>query len=298
MRRALGAGGMAEVWLAERLDLDAGRPPVQVAIKRVSSHLRSDAAIMGMLADEIRLGLLCSHEHLVNTLDAGEGEDGPFAVLEYVEGIDLSRLTAAMVSRGERFTRAHAVLVCMAMCKGLSYLHTLTDASGAAMGVIHRDVTPPNVLLGVHGEVKLCDFGFAKWKSQVTLTEPGLIKGKFGYMSPEAALGHAVDVRADVFAVGIVLWEMLTMTRLFRAETDYETIKLVQSAVIPPLRSRGADVDADGVLQEIVTKALARDPSQRYPTAAALHDALAVYADWQELACDLGGLVRSQTASA
>jgi eukaryotic-like serine/threonine-protein kinase len=285
--RRLGAGGMAEVFLAERSE--PGRAPVPVALKRVSSHLRNDAAIVGMLEDEVRLGLLCSHDNLVNTLDVGHSDDGPFAVMEYVEGLDLARLRAAMLASNVRFSRAHAVHMCMAICNGLTYLHTLTDASGAPLGIIHRDVTPPNVLLGVRGEVKLCDFGFAKSKAQRTLTEPGLIKGKFGYLSPEATLGHEVDLRADVFAVGILLWEMLTMTRLFQADTDYETIKLIQAGKIPSARAGNAEVD--DVLEEIVTKCLARDPRHRFPSAEALHNALAAYADWQELTCDLGALV-------
>ncbi len=281
----LAAGGMAEIFLAERIE--DGHPPVHVALKRVPSHLRGDATIVGMLSDEIRLGLLCSHPNLVTTLDAGHNDDQPYAVLEYVDGLDLARLRVTMLERGERFTRAQAVHICMEISKGLAYLHVLADASGAPLGVVHRDVTPPNVLLGVDGEVRLCDFGFAKYKSQRTLTEPGLVKGKFSYLSPEAALGQPVDHRADLFGVGIMLWEMLTMSRLFHARTDYETLKLIQKTEIPTLESSGIDA----VLEEIVTKCLARDPVRRYQSAEALHNALAAYADWQELSCDLGRLV-------
>jgi serine/threonine-protein kinase len=289
----LAAGGMAEIFLAERSE--AGHAPVQVALKRVPSHLSGDPAIMGMLSDEIRLGLLCSHPNLVTTLDAGHSDNQPYAVLEYVDGLDLARLSVAMLAHGERFTRAQAVQVGLEVCKGLAYLHALVDASGAPLGVVHRDVTPPNLLLSVHGEVMLCDFGLAKYSAQRTLTEPGLIKGKFSYLSPEATLGQPVDLRADLFAMGVVLWEMLSMRRLFLAATDYETLKLIQKTDIPPLASCGGD--ADDVLEEIVTKCLAREPKQRYQSAGALYNALAAYADWLELRCDLGALVRQMKLS-
>lgn len=286
----LAAGGMAEIFLAERIE--DGRPPVQVALKRVRAHLQNDPVLVGMLSDEIRLGLLCSHPNLVAMLDAGHEEGQPYAVLEYIDGLDLAQLRVALLARGERFTRAQAVKISMELCKGLAYLHTLTDAAGAPLSVVHRDVTPPNVLLGVDGAVKLCDFGFAKSRSQRTLTEPGLIKGKFSYLSPEAALEQPVDLRADLFGVGIMLWEMLTMQRLFHADTDYETFKLIQKAEIPALGPAGAQADdVDDVLEEIVRKSLARDLQQRYQSAQALYNALAAYADWQELSCELGSLV-------
>ncbi len=283
----LAAGGMAEIFLAERSV--PGAPPSLVVLKRVRPHLSSDPTVIGMLADEIQLGRMCAHPNIVATLDAGERDGLPYAVLEHVDGLDLARMRAALLARGERFTRAAAVHVCMELCQGLRYLHGLQDASGAPLRVVHRDVTPPNVLLGVDGSVKLCDFGFAKSRAQRTLTEPGLIKGKFSYLSPEAALEKPVDQRADLYAVGIMLWEMLTMRRLFHAKTDYETFKLVQKAEVPALAA--CDGDADEVLAEIVTKALARDPGERYQSAEALFNALAAYADWQELQCDLGALV-------
>jgi serine/threonine-protein kinase len=283
----LATGGVADIFLAERIE--AGCAPVHVVLKRVRSQMLDDHAITGMLADEIRLGLLCSHPNLVTTLASGQSDGQPCAVLEYVDGLDLARLRAALLARDERFTRAQAVHVCMEICKGLAYLHALADDGGLPLAVVHRDVTPPNVLLGVDGAIKLCDFGFAKSTSQRTFTDPGVIKGKFSYLSPEAALEQPVDLRADLFAVGIMLWEMLTMHRLFHAKTDYETFKLIQKAEIPPLASFYPDVDP--VLEEIVNKCLARDPNGRFQSADALFNALAAYADWQELSCDLGPLV-------
>jgi serine/threonine-protein kinase len=283
----LASGGIADIFLAERAGDDTG---ALVALKRLRSHLREDPVISGMFADEIRLGRLCSHPNLVATLDAGEEDGQPYAVLEYVEGLDLVRARDTLRARGERFTRAQAVQISIELCKGLGYLHGLRDASGTELGIVHRDVTPPNVLLGSDGALKLCDLGFAKSAQQRTLTEPGLIKGKFSYLSPEAALEQPIDQRADLFGVGVMLWEMLSMRRLFHAKTDYETFKLVQQCEVPSLTSLGADTDA--VLEEIVMKCLARDPNGRFKSADALRDALAAYADWQELECDLSQLVR------
>jgi serine/threonine-protein kinase len=282
------SGAIADIFLAERIE--SGHAPVRVALKRLRSHLLADPGLNGMFVDEIRLGRLCSHPNLVATLDSGQADDQPYAILEYVEGLDIVRVREALLARGERFTRAHAVQICMGICKGLAFLHALTDASGTPLRVVHRDVTPPNVLLGIEGSVKLCDFGLARSGLQRTLTDAGLIKGKFSYLSPEAALDQPIDQRADLFAVGIMLWEMLTMRRLFHAPTDYETFKLVQQAEIPTLAS--FDADADSVLEEIVTKSLARDPERRFRSADALYNALAAYADWQDLSCDLGELVR------
>jgi serine/threonine-protein kinase len=284
----LSSGGIADVFLAE--GVVPGRGSMRVALKRLRSHLCHDPLMTRLFADEIRLGRLCSHPNLVATLDAGEQEGQPFAVLELVDGTSLLRAREALRAKGERFTRAQAVHITMELCKGLSYLHGLRDTAGQDLGVVHRDVTPPNVLLCGDGSVKLCDLGFAKWAQQAVRTEPGVIKGKFSYLSPEAALEEPIDHRADCYGAGIMLWEMLTMHRLFDAPTDYETFKLAQRAEIPTLASRGGD--ADEVLEQIVMKCLARRPADRFKSAAALHDALAAYADWQELSCDLSPLVK------
>ncbi len=283
--RRIGGGGMAEIFLAEKTR--SGRPPVLVALKR--ARILDDALIAGMLADEIRFGLLCQHPNVVATLGSVQIRGQTFAVLEYVDGLDLARLRNELSARGERFTRAQAVHIACEICKGLEHIHRLKDASGRPLGAVHRDVTPPNVLLGRDGAVKLCDFGLIKFDAERTLTEPGLIKGKFSYLAPETVIGQVPDPRADLFSVGILLWEMLAMRRLFNGSTDYDTIQLVQQADIPPLAELGADVD--DVLEGIVRKALARAREDRYRSAEALFNALFAYADWQELSCDLGAIV-------
>lgn len=290
--RRIGGGGMAEIFLAE--ELRTGRAPLLVALKR--ARILDDALIAGMLADEIRFGLLCKHPNVVATLGSVQIRGQTFAVLEYVDGIDLARLRNVLLARGERFSRAQAVHIACELCKGLEHIHRLTDAGDKPLGAVHRDVTPPNVLLGIDGAVKLCDFGLVKFDGERTFTEPGLIKGKFSYLAPETVLGQRPDPRADLFSVGILLWEMLAMQRLFNGPTDYDTIQLVQQADIPALARFGSD--ADDVLESIVRKALARSPDDRYRSAEALFNALFAYADWQELSCDLGSGVRAAQAAA
>src|SRR5437762_1140856 len=174
----------------------------------------------------------------------------------------------------ERVAAAHSLYVVMEICKGLSYAHELTNPDNEApLGIVHRDISPPNVLISKQGEIKVVDFGLAKATSQVEVTDPGVVKGKMSYLSPEAARGEEVDSRADIFAVGILLYEMLTGKRLFYGETDYQTVELVRAAKIPPIAPQNPEVE--GEIEEICRKALAKRVEDRFQTAADLQDALA-----------------------
>ena len=164
----------------------------------------------------------------------------------------------------------------MEVCKGLAYAHDLTHPeTGERLGIVHRDVSPANVLISRNGEIKLADFGLAKAASQVESTDPGVVKGKMSYLSPEAARGENVDQRADIFAVGILLYEMLTSKRLFYGDTDYQTVELVRNAKIPPIAAQNPEVEPE--FEEICRKALARRTEDRFQTATDLQDALAHY---------------------
>jgi eukaryotic-like serine/threonine-protein kinase len=164
-----------------------------------------------------------------------------------------------------------ACLVCVRICEGLAYAHELRDSHGQSLNIVHRDMSPPNVLLTRHGEVKIVDFGLAKANSQLEQSEPGIIKGKFSYLSPEAAQGREVDARTDVFAVGIILWELLAGRRLFQGETDLETVRQVQKAIVPDIRQVRPEVP--DFLAQVVARALAGDPNRRYQSARDLgHD--------------------------
>jgi serine/threonine-protein kinase len=259
----LASGGMAEVFRAESAGLEGFKK--QVAIKRVLPHLSEKKKFISMFLDEARLSAHLSHSNCVQVFDIGVGDNAYFIVMEYVDGADLKAVLETLKKQGRELPVEEAVFIAIKICEGLCYAHELTDQEGRPFAVVHRDVSPPNVLMTKHGEIKIVDFGLAKASSQLEKSEPGIIKGKFSYLSPEAALGKDVDHRTDIFAVGIILWEMIAGRRLFLGDTDFATVKLVQQAAIPPLTKVNAKVTPE--LERIVNKSLARDPAQRYQSA-------------------------------
>ena len=259
----LESGGMAEVFRAESEGLQGFRK--QVAIKRVLPHLSSKKKFISMFLDEARLSAQLSHSNCVQVFDIGVGDNAFFIVMEFVDGANLKSIADHIKKAGQDFPVEHAVYLSLELCKGLSYAHELTDPNGVPLHIVHRDMSPPNVLVTKHGEVKIVDFGLAKANSQLEKSEPGIIKGKFSYLSPEAAMGQEVDARTDVFAVGIILWELLAGQRLFLGDTDFQTVKRVQAAQVPSISQINKRVPQD--LEKIMNKALARDPAARYTTA-------------------------------
>jgi eukaryotic-like serine/threonine-protein kinase len=214
--------------------------------------------------------------------------------MEYVDGCNLKALSDRLKQRGRRIELPQAIYLMVEACKGLSYAHhTDNPESNEPLKIVHRDISPPNILLSKMGEVKLVDFGLAKANSQIESTDPGVVKGKFSYLSPEAASGREVDHRADIFAIGILLWEMFTGRRLFYGDTDYQTVELVRQARIPSVAALNPDVDPE--LEAVVRKSLARDPNDRYQEAADLGDALSQYLFSRRMkvtARDIAALVR------
>jgi serine/threonine-protein kinase len=259
----IAAGGMAEVFRAESAGLEGFKKTV--AIKRVLPHLSQKKEFIGMFLDEARLSATLSHSNVVQVFDIGVGDDTYFIVMEYVDGANLKSVIEHRKQLGRPLPIEIACLIALRTCEGLAYAHEVLDALGQPLGIVHRDVSPPNVLITRHGEVKVVDFGLAKANSQLEASQPGVIKGKFSYLSPEAALGEEVDQRTDIFATGIILWEMITGTRLFLGETDLGTVRQVQAARVPPLAQYVRDVPA--ALEHIMGQALARDPRARYQTA-------------------------------
>ena len=259
----IAAGGMAEVYRAESAGVEGFKKIV--AIKRVLPHLSEKKQFIGMFLDEARTSAHLSHSNCVQVFDIGVGDNTYFIVMEYVDGSDLKAIIEHKRARNQRVAVEAACLVCLKICEGLAYAHEAKDGSGKILGIVHRDMSPPNVLITRHGEVKIADFGLAKANSQLERSEPGIIKGKFSYLSPEAAMGEPVDGRTDIFAVGIMLWEMLAGRRLFLGETDLETVRQVQAAQVPNVRQFNPDVSPE--LERVLAKALAREPNLRYPTA-------------------------------
>lgn len=259
----LASGGMAEVFLAESAGIEGFKK--QVAIKRVLPHLSEKKRFISMFLDEARLSAHLSHSNVAQVFDIGVGDNAYFIVMEYVDGSDLKAVIEWMKKSNRSIPVEHAVFITAKICEGLTYAHELKGADGAPFRIVHRDMSPPNVLITKHGEVKIVDFGLAKATSQLEKSEAGIIKGKFSYLSPEAAQGIEVDQRTDIFAAGIILWEMLAGRRLFFGDTDYQTVKMVQEAPIPLLSDLNKEIPVD--LDRIIARSLARDRNSRYATA-------------------------------
>ncbi len=264
---------MAEVFKGESLSVQGFKK--QVAIKRVLPHLAQNKNFIQMFLDEARLGARLTHANIVTVFDIGAADNTYFIVMEFVDGCNLKTVIEQYRQEGRRIGVKEAVYICMQTCAGLSFAHELQGEDEEDLHIVHRDISPPNILLSKRGEIKVTDFGLAKATTQLEKTDPGVVKGKFSYLSPEAALGQPVDARTDIFALGIVLWEMLAGRRLFLGETDYQTVKLVQQANIPSLARLNPEVDSE--LEQVIQKALTRDPNDRYQTAREMGDALSAY---------------------
>ncbi len=267
------AGGMAEVWKGLATSLRGFEK--LVAIKRVLPNLAKNKQFISMFLDEARLSLYLNHANVVQTFDIGLSDSAYFIVMEWVDGVNLKAILDRTRQRNIRMAREQAAYIALEICKGLSHAHNRKDPKGKPLNIVHRDISPPNVLMSREGEVKLVDFGLAKAQSQISATDPGVVKGKFGYLCPEATRGETVDHRADIFAAGIVLWEMLAGRRLFDGETDLRTVELVRETRIPPITDFNEQCEPQ--LQAILQKALARDPKDRFQSAEELGHEIARY---------------------
>ncbi len=265
-------GGMAEVYRASVIGPQGFSK--EVVLKVVLPMLAHDDEFVEMFIAEARLASKLTHHNIVQIFDFGEHEGRYFIAMEYVRGVSLWRLRSRCRKLHVTFPPILAAVICADVAKGLQYAHSLRDG-GQLLNVVHRDVTPQNVLLSVDGAVKLTDFGIAKGGTGANTTRPGIVKGKLAYMSPEQGRGEPVDCRTDVFALGILLWELLAGKRLFMGSTDFELMRAVQYAPIVSPRIYGAHVPEE--LAEVALKALARPMSERYQTAAELERELQAF---------------------
>jgi eukaryotic-like serine/threonine-protein kinase len=270
----IASGGMAEVFRGVQEGLQGFRK--HVAIKRVLPALTKNKKFISMFLDEARLSLGLQHANIAQVFDIGHVDDTYFIVMEFVDGVDLKAILEWRRRINKPLTIGQTIYIVMEICKGLNYAHDLTNfETGETLGIVHRDVSPPNVLISKNGEIKVVDFGLAKATLQIEHTDPGVVKGKMSYLSPEAARGEEVDKRADIFAVGILLYEMLTNRRLFYGDTDYQTVELVRAARIPPVGPQNREVEPE--LEDIVRKSLTRRLEDRFQSATDMQDALAHY---------------------
>jgi serine/threonine-protein kinase len=264
---------MAELYLARHVD----RPQLQKlwVVKRVMPHLAESPEFVRMFQNEARLASTLDHSHIVEVVDYGIAGDEHYLVMEYVHGKD-ARAVLRAASEGEGLPLEDALTIVTRVAAALHYAHERRDDDGALLEIVHRDVSPSNVLIGYDGTVQLTDFGIAKAVAQTNVTRTGTIKGKAGYMSPEQCRGERVDRSADVFGLGVLLHELTTLRRAFFAPSDLAIMsKIVAGEFRLP---RQIVPDYPEALQGIVTRALAVAPADRFPTAAAFAQAVEAFA--------------------
>ncbi len=272
-------GGMAEIYRGRATSLEGIEK--EVAIKRVLPQLTRNKKFIGMFLDEARLSMHLNHANIVQVFDVGRADNTYFIVMEFVDGYNVRKIFQQANLKNAPIPIELAVYILMQVCNGLAHAHEKKDGDGELLQIVHRDVSPPNVLVSRQGEVKITDFGLAKAVSQMEITDPGIVKGKFSYLAPETAGGQEVDHRADIFAVGIILFELLTNRRLFLGNTDADTVELVEKAEIPNITRLNPDVPRG--LQEILEQALAKNPKRRFPSARALSERLAEWLSGENL---------------
>mgnify|MGYP001560887367 CR=1 FL=1 len=266
----LGSGGMATLYLARRAG-SAGFERL-AAVKVVHPHLAEDERFALMFVDEAKLSSRIHHPNVVRVEDFGEHEGTYFMTMEYVHGCSLAQLMRELSKRSKRLQPALAAHIVMQVAAGLHAAHEATDSDMRPLDLVHRDVSPQNVLLSYSGLVKLIDFGIAKARFRAQETKSIRIKGKLGYMAPEQVRMGELDRRTDVYALGIVLWEMLTMRRYFHADNELAMLNLIHAPVPKPPSDY---VDLDPELERVVMSAVAPDPADRPATARELRQGLA-----------------------
>ncbi len=267
----IGSGGMAEVWRARHYG--AAGFERTVVIKKMHPTLTSNDAFIRMFIDEAKLVVGLRHANVVQVYDLGAVDDAYFIAMEYVFGKDLLQLLIRCSELKLRVPEKLAVYITSEFLQGLELAHSATDERGRGLGVIHRDVSPSNVLIGYDGAVKIGDFGVARARNKRRKSKKSATEGKVGYMSPEQVTGEVLGPASDLFCAGIILYETLAMNRLFRGKTDLETVMLLRECDIEPALEKLPEGTSPALL-DILRRALAREPEERYPDAGAFSDAL------------------------
>jgi TonB family protein len=261
--RRIATGGMAEVWQARMKGVEGFQKTV--AIKKILPHLTDSVDFVTMFIDEAKLAAQLNHPNIIHIYDLGKLEDDYYIAMEYVEGKDLRSILNQARSSQRPLPLGLALLVAARLAAALDYAHRKKDFEGRELGLVHRDVSPQNVLIGYEGDIKLCDFGIVKAVSKASKTQMGALKGKLQYMSPEQAWGKTVDARSDIFSLGALLFEMLTGRRLFAGDSEISILDAVREGKLD--RPRNIDPAIPREVDELVAHALARDPDDRFQTA-------------------------------
>lgn len=266
----LAMGGMAELFKAT-LTGDHGFEKL-VAIKKILPHLAADQNFLEMFIDEARITAQLDHRHIVQVFELGTDADTPYIAMQFVDGLDVLALLRECARAQIRLPAELAALIARDVLDALDYAHTATDVAGRPLRIIHRDISPSNVLLSWRGDVKLTDFGIARAAERRHKTEAGTLKGKYGYMSPEQVSGGEIDARSDLFSVGILLAEMVMARRLFSSSNDLDILLMVRDARLDRLHAHASDFPVE--LRMLIVRALQRRPDDRWQSAAEFRDAL------------------------
>ncbi len=269
----INVGGMAEVFKAKAFGVEGFER--LLAVKRILPNIAEDEEFITMFIDEAKIAVQLNHANIAQIFDLGKVDDSYFIALEFIHGKDVRGIFDRCRASGENMPIAQACFIIMKVCEGLDYAHNKRDAAGREIGLVHRDVSPQNVLISYEGEVKVIDFGIAKAAGKASKTQAGILKGKFGYMSPEQVRGLPLNRGSDIFSVGIVLYELLTGERLFIGESDFSTLEKVRNVEILPPSTYNRKIPEE--LERIVLNTLAKDPEDRYQHAIDLHDELQAF---------------------
>ncbi len=265
LEKIIGEGGMAKVWKATSVGSE-GFAKI-VAIKQMKQDFSGMQNYIDMFVEEARVGAELQHNNIVQVVEFLQDDDGNFClVMEYVDGVDLLGFLKAFRRSGQRLPWGLVAIIGIGVLRGLAAAHERVDSDGKPASIIHRDVSPQNLLLSINGEVKLTDFGLAKAKDRVMIgTDPGMVKGKLSYLAPEVVRGKPVTPKVDIFAVGTVLWESLSGKQLFCGDDDFEVFKKLCEADVPPLGEQRDGLPSS--LVAIVHQALALEPDERFASA-------------------------------
>ncbi|MBW2704197.1 MAG: serine/threonine protein kinase [Deltaproteobacteria bacterium] len=266
----LATGGMAEIHLARQTGI--GGFEKIVVVKRILPHLAGEKDFVEMFLDEAIIAARLNHPNVVQIYDLGESDGSYYIAMEYLEGESLGHLVSEGYAQNKPMSPLLTAGVTAQICDGLGYAHLLEDDEGKPMGIVHRDISPHNVIVLFSGVAKLVDFGIAKAATKMHQTQVGTLKGKLAYMSPEQCMGKNVDSRSDIFSMGVLLWELLTRQRLFKRDAEPAMIRAIVDEPIPTVREIRDDVPQ--ALAAVADKALQKDPAARFQTAADMATAL------------------------
>ena len=284
LHQKVARGGMAELFLADYVRRDGFKR--KVAIKRILPHLAGNPNFIKMFTREARVAALLQHPNIVQIFDYGKIENAYFIAMEYIDGKNLAEILAAL-KQGLPIDKA--VFIISQICKGLDYSHTKRDENtGEPFHIVHRDISPQNLLISYQGEVKISDFGISKARSEPSLTQAGVVKGKMAYLSPEQALGEPIDHQADIYALGLVFHETLTGKRVYRFSSDIEAIRTIPKMDIEPVKNSVPDVPEE--LNRIVMKCLEKQKELRYQSSSALYADLAAFKKEFKISFDVSDL--------